>query len=282
MKAQGKAMDNTRKPNMPNLSMDVDEEEFQVRLPAMVHVPGGSFLVGTSDEDIQHLQLHESDWAYEWTDNDLFEAERPQHSLILEAFEIGQFPVTNQEYNCFISETGYRLPRGWVGFAFPEGMDTHPVVGVSKIDAEAYCDWLNKRTGSTFRLPSEVEWERAARSTDGRLYPWGNTFDPWRCNTAESAKRGTTPVGSYSPSGDSYLGVADMVGNVWEWTGSIFSPYPYDRTDGREARQPKTRYVIRGGSWYYTRKLARCAARESMFEDHLSPIIGFRLARSIA
>jgi len=216
-----------------NPSADVESDEIQVRQPTMISVPAGSFLVGTSDADITHLQLHESDWAYEWTDNDLFEAQRPQHSVVLSAFEIGLTPVTNIEYHMFITATGYRLPRGWIGFYYPEGMENHPVVGVSKKDSEAYCAWLNLRIGSDYRLPTEVEWERAARGTDGRIYPWGNTFDPWRCNTSESARRGTTPVGFFSPSGDSYLGAADMVGNVWEWTSSILMPYPYDLQDGR-------------------------------------------------
>jgi formylglycine-generating enzyme required for sulfatase activity len=94
-------------------------------------------------------------------------------------------------------------------------------------------------------------------------------------------KKGTSPVGLYSPGGDSYLGIADMVGNVWEWTKSIFKPYPYIASDGREEKINRGNYVIRGGSWYYTRKLARCAAREGMMDDHASPIIGFRMARTI-
>lgn len=253
----------------------------QFRLPFMVQIQGGIFLMGTSDDDIKHLQLRESDWAYDWSDNELFENEQPQHRIQLAAFEIGQFPVTNIEYHLFIRDSGYRLPRGWIGFRFPDGMDFHPVVGVSKIDAETYIKWLNDRTKMNYRLPTEAEWERSARGDDNRIYPWGNTFDPWRCNTAESMKKGTTPVGFYSPGGDSFSGIADLVGNVWEWTNSIFKPYPYIAADGREEKVPKANYVIRGGSWYYTRKLARCAAREGMKDDHSSPIIGFRLARTL-
>lgn len=251
------------------------------RLPLMIKIPAGLFLMGTSDDDIKHLQLRESDWAYDWTDNELFESEQPQHRVSLAAFEIGQFPVTNSEYHLFIKDSGYRLPKGWIGFRYPDGMEFHPVVGVSKIDAEQYIKWMNERTELDYRLATEAEWERGARGEDARIYPWGNTFDPWRCNTAESMKKGSTPVGLYSPGGDSYLGAADMVGNVWEWTSSQMKPYPYRPDDGREERKPRASYVIRGGSWYYTRKLARCAAREGMLEDHISPIIGFRLARSL-
>jgi toxoflavin biosynthesis protein ToxD len=257
-----------------------DPNNSQYRLPFMVPVPACTFLMGTSDDDIKHLQLRESDWAYDWTDNELFENEQPQHKVVLPAFEIGQFPVTNIEYHLFIKDSGFRLPKGWIGFRFPDGLEFHPVVGVSKIDAEAYIKWMNDRTGMLYRLPTEAEWERSARGEDARIFPWGNTFDPWRCNTAESMKKGTTPAGFYSPGGDSYLGVADLVGNVWEWTSSIFKPYPYRADDGREEHKLRTAYVTRGGAWYYTRKLARCAAREGIFDDHSSPIIGFRLARS--
>jgi toxoflavin biosynthesis protein ToxD len=258
----------------------VDPTTSKVKLPVMVSVQGGEFLMGTSDEDITRLQLKESDWAYEWSDNDLFDNEQPQHVVILKPFEISQNPITNSEYFLFTWDTGYRLPRGWSGIRFADDTGNHPVTGVNRVDAEAYIKWLSDRTKLQYRLPTEAEWERAARGDDGRVYPWGNTFDPWRCNTAESAKRGTTAVGFYSPGGDSLTGCVDMVGNVWEWTSSIFMPYPYRPDDGREERKPGSKYVIRGGAWYYTRKLARCSAREGMFPEHQSPSIGFRIART--
>lgn len=249
--------------------------------PSMIEVSEGEFLMGTSDENIKQLQLKESDWAYEWSDNDLFAAEQPQHKVFLSAFEIAKYPVTNADYHLFIWDAGYRLPRSWTSFTFRDDTEDHPVVGVSKVDAEEYTEWLNKKTGMNFRLPTEAEWERAARGKDARIFPWGNTFDPWRCNTAESVKKGTTPVGFYSPGGDSPCGVADMVGNVWEWTQSLFVPYPYEPgTDGENARA-RGRFVVRGGAWYYSRKLARCTAREGILANYLSPSIGFRLARSL-
>lgn len=254
----------------------------KVSPPIMIEIPSGEFLLGTSEDNIKLLQLRESDWAYEWSDNDLFVAEQPQHRVLLSAFEIARYPVTNADYHRFIWDVGHRLPRNWTGFTFREDTENHPVVGVSKLDAEAYIEWLNQKTGLTFKLPTEAEWERAARGTDGRLYPWGNTFDPWRCNTAESVKKGTTPVGFYSPSGDSPCGAADMVGNVWEWTQSLFVPYPYTPNTSQAAAKAKGRYVVRGGAWYYSRKLARCTAREGILVNHLSPSIGFRLARSLS
>lgn len=249
--------------------------------PLMIEIKEGEFLMGTSADNIKLLQLKESDWAYEWSDNELFAAEQSQHTVQLPAFEIAKYPVTNAEYHAFIWDVGHRLPRDWIGFTFREDTEDHPVVCVSRMDVDAYIRWLNQKTSMNFRLPTEAEWERAARGTDGRLYPWGNTFDPWRCNTAESLKKGTTPVGTYSPSGDSPSGVADMVGNVWEWTESPFVPYPYNPNSTVDDVKARGRYVVRGGAWYYTRKLARCAAREGILANYLSPSIGFRLARSL-
>ena len=265
---------------------NVDKEEnsskssSKIKTPPMLLVPAGKFLMGTSDDDIKRLQLKESEWAYDWYDNNLFDNEQPQHVVSLDEFEIAQYPVTNQEYHVFVWDMGYRLPKGWTGFTFPEDMDNHPITSISKIDAEAYIKWLNAKLGEHFRLPTEAEWERSARGVDGRIFPWGNTFDPWRCNTVESLKKTTTPVGSYSPSGDSICGAADMVGNVWEWTSTLFRPYPYRADDGREEKKPGERYVMRGGAWYYSRKLARCASREGMTENHISQATGFRLART--
>lgn len=257
-----------------------DLNKPQIKLPNMILIPGGSFLMGTSEEDIKQLQLKESDWAYEWNDNNLFAAEQPQHIVTLEPFEIEQYSVTNADYHVFIWDTGYQLPKSWDGFKYREDMATHPVVGVSKKDAEAYIAWLNEKTSKNFRLPNEAEWERTARGTDGRIYPWGNTFDPWRCNTAESVKKSTTPVGFYSPGGDSPCGAADMIGNVWEWTSSLFLPYPYQADQTGYEHKNNSRYVIRGGAWYYTRKLARCSTREGMHADRVSNSVGFRLART--
>ena len=177
----------------------IPTSQNKTKPPALIQIPGGSFIMGTSEENINLLQLKESDWAYDWSDNDLFAAEQPQHRVTLNAFEISQFPVTNAEYHSFIWDSGHRIPRTWTGYTFREDTDNHPVVGVSKTDAEAYIRWLSQKTGVEFRLPTEAEWERAARGDDGRIYPWGNTFDPWRCNTAESVKKGTTQNGSYSP-----------------------------------------------------------------------------------
>ncbi|MCI0520739.1 MAG: formylglycine-generating enzyme family protein [Chloroflexi bacterium] len=260
----------------------------KVKPPEMATIPAGGFIMGTSDDQIRSLVIREEDWALEWYEKSLFSTEQPQHDVALPTYELARFPVTNAEYHQFIWETGHRVPRGWIGFHFAESTAEHPVVGVSMKDALAYCQWLNnkftKSNGGSdrpFRLPSEAEWEKASRGQDDRLYPWGDEFDPWRCNTVESGKRGTTARGEYSPGGDSAWGVIDMAGNVWEWTASLHQPYPYDPGDGREDVNTMGTYVIRGGAWYYSHKLSRCSAREGALPTFLSPALGFRLARSI-
>lgn len=266
--------------NTGSLSLSSTWEALKIRIPNMLPVPEGEFLMGTSMDDIRTLLLKESDWAYDWHDRDLFTNEQPQHKVTLPAFEIAQYPVTNADYLAFVWDTGHPLPKEWHSINHAHGREMHPVTGVTRLDAEAFCAWLSERLESTFRLPTEAEWEKAARGVDGRIFPWGNLFDPWRCNTSESAKKDTTPAGSYSPGGDSPFGLADMVGNVWEWTSSYLHPYPYLPGSSREERTANGRCVIRGGAWYYSRKLARCAAREGVMENHQSPSIGFRLART--
>ena len=131
-----------------------------------------------------------------------------------------------------------------------------------------YCRWLNQILKSEIvnrkleiRLPTEAEWEKAARGTDGREYPWGNTFDKNKCNTDEGGKGGTTPVGLYSLQGDSPYGCADMSGNVWEWCHSLYKPYPYKASDGREGEKVSSARVLRGGSFIGGVRDARCAFR---------------------
>jgi formylglycine-generating enzyme required for sulfatase activity len=133
------------------------------------------------------------------------------------------------------------------------------VVLVSWHDAVAYCNWLAEVTGKPYHLPSEAEWEKGGRGSDGRIYPWGNQWDAKRCNSEEGSKGGTTPVGAY-PHGASPHGLLDMAGNVWEWTRSLWGEdwqkpsfkYPYDPDDGREDLNAPASVcrVLRGGSWY--------------------------------
>jgi formylglycine-generating enzyme required for sulfatase activity len=247
--------------------------------PDMILIPEGNVLMGTSTVHVRYL-LSTEEWAEEWYSHDMFRIEQPQHTILVPAFEIARYPVTNAEYHLFVWETGYRVPRFWTGFRYEEELANHPVVGISRVDALAYCEWLSREVGMKYRLPNEVEWERAARGDDDRIYPWGNTFDPWRCNTSESGRRATVEVGSFSPGGDSPWGVNDLIGNIWEWTSTILRAYPYDPNDGRESLSSTDVCVIRGGSWFYSRKLARCSAREGVVPTYVSPSLGIRLAKT--
>jgi len=228
--------------------------------PEMVPVPAGPFLMGTSDEQIRDM-LKRFKWAKEFKKKGYFDREQPQHEVTLPAYEIGRYPVTNAEYAAFVETTGHDAPRHWRDGRLAEEVADHPVVHVSWNDALAYVNWLAERTGQPYRLPTEAEWEKAARGSDGLLWPWGNDWDPERANCKPDGPGETTPVGQYSPAGDSPYGCADMAGNVWEWTRSLYQPYPYNSEDGRNDLQLEGARVLRGGSWDYGRDVARCAAR---------------------
>jgi len=166
-------------------------------------------------------------------------------------------------------------PRWWHDPACNQ--PTQPVVGVCWHEARAYCAWLSAQTGQDYRVPSEVEWEVAARGQAARRYPWEGDFDPGRCNSFESHVRGTTPVGVF-PDGDTPQGIADMSGNVCEWTGSLYRPYPYRADDGREnSKDGDGRRVVRGGSWRHYRERARCAYRYHTHPGDRGLDLGFRV-----
>ena len=137
--------------------------------------------------------------------------------------------------------------------------------------------WLSLETGQSFRLPSEAEWEKACRGTTGLVYPWhSRDISPEKLNYNSNVGY-TTPFGSYSPDGDSPYGAADMAGNVWEWTSSEYTSYPYDATDGRENLDRKNLRVVRGGSFNYDTSYVRCAVRFRNYAGYAYGIIGFRV-----
>lgn len=197
---------------------------------AMIYVPAGDFLFGSQKQTVS-----------------------------LDAFWIDRTPVTNAEYSRFVAATGRAAPRHWQGSTPPAELAAHPVVWVTWHDAQAYADWAG------LQLPSEQQWERAARGVDGRSYPWGDVWFADRCNSAETGSRGTLPVGHFSPAGDTPVGCVDMAGNVWEWTASW-----YDESQARRA--------VRGGAWNSNRRQANATARRqydpTLAHDHY----GFRLA----
>jgi TatA/E family protein of Tat protein translocase len=219
----------------------------------MILIPAGEFWRGTSDADILEMRVR-----FVW-EPELFEDEKPQRKIYLDAYYIDETPVTNEEYKRFVDATGHRVPYGWNENwrTFPEGKGAHPVVNVNWDDANAYARWAGKR------LPTEAEWEKAARGTDGRRYPWGNEFDSSRCNSWESGIHTTTPVGRYSPRGDSPYGVKDMAGNVWEWCADWYDENYYKNSPKENPKGPASgRYrVLRGGSWNFGSNDVRAASR---------------------
>jgi formylglycine-generating enzyme required for sulfatase activity len=196
-----------------------------------------------------------------------FEDEKPCHwASIPYDFWIGRFPITKQQFGEFIVSARYSRKRS----AHWKYTGTHPVINARWKDVQLYLRWLNAHYGDelpdglAYRLPTEAEWEKAARGVDAREWPWGNEFDRSLCNSSESDLCATTPVGTYSPAGDSPYGCADICGNTWEWTQSLYRPYPYDPNDGREVLRGSGLRVVRGGSFYRDSRLVRCAYRKSV------------------
>ncbi|MFZ5911886.1 MAG: formylglycine-generating enzyme family protein [Chloroflexota bacterium] len=228
--------------------------------------------------------------------------EMPAQVLHVSDYFIMKYPVTNAQYHQFMQATGYRAPLFWKDGVYPADKANHPVVGVALQDALAFCAWAGQVTGLPVRLPTEPEWEKAARGPEVRLFPWGNEWKEGLCNTREGKQNGATPVDQFSPQGDSPYGIADMGGNVQEWCSSLFGPYPYDPADGREeyvyslqesdlmpkiwgtgttsliesAEASTGKSVIRGGSWRESKFQARCAYRGWAAPMHRSEDTGFR------
>ena len=199
--------------------------------------------------------------------------EKNQHLVTLPTFQISKVPITNRVYQQFVIATGYSTPGHWFNGHAPVGLAEHPVVYVDWHDANAFCRWAQ------VRLPTEAEWEKAARSFDGRQWPWGNRLpDITLANFGQDMKSGTTTqVGAYMSGASSY-GVLDMAGNVWEWVSSAYRPYPYSTEDGREEPVLPEQRVLRGGSFYsdHSRYL-RCATRSMSYPDRRRDHIGFRV-----
>lgn len=199
----------------------------------MVAVAAGEFMLGTDEVDETHY-AEEQGIVKPWLVD-----ENPAHKVYLPAYYIDRTEVTNAEYADFVRTTHHAPPSYWENGAFRKGSDRYPVVMVRWQEAQDYCHW---RGG---RLPTEAEWEKAARGTDGRRYPWGNEFDPKRANVGGQSQD-LAPAGSY-PEGKSPYGTLDMIGNAWEWTADWYRPYPGSRYQSREYGRPLK--VIRGNSW---------------------------------
>ncbi|MGC9332677.1 MAG: formylglycine-generating enzyme family protein, partial [Anaerolineae bacterium] len=268
-----------------------------------VRIPKGQFVMGSKDDD-------ESAW----------DDEKPQHTLeIPYDYWVGRYPASNAQFGEFVRATSFetRAEReGWcwvwnmgdgrwgkvegANWRHPLGtnssitaLEEHPVVQVCWYDVLAFCEWLNQKhindlqQGYHFRLPSEAEWEKAARGTDGREWPWGNESDAALCNSKDGGRFRTTGVGAHSPQGDSVYGAADMSGNVWEWTLTLWGKdrekadfvYPYLGTDGRENQSAGDGFfrIIRGGSFKDNIRAVRSACRDLDPPYYSLNNLGFRV-----
>ena len=246
-------------------------------LETMVEIPAGSFIMGT---DLPRTDLQN----------------QPQHVAEVGAFLIDKYPVTNAQYARFVAETGHRPPLHWKGGKMPEGREFHPVVMVSWFDASRYAAWAGKR------LPTEKEWERAARGQDGRRWPWGDRMDPVRLNTYYQV--GATTEVLRFPEGASPDGVMDMAGNISEWVADDFMPYPGSTAPSELfiAKMPSMprspaersmgvadfielsddRYkILRGGSWKSDPFSTSVFHRNFSLPNMASDFYGFRCAQDV-
>lgn len=199
--------------------------------------------------------------------------EFPQRQVFVDTFLIDVYEVSNDQYAAFIQATGYPAPSGWTNRFYPLGQANFPVTGVTWADASSYAAWVG------CRLPTEVEWEKAARGTDGRIYPWGNLFIAADCNFSGSNIGHTTLPGTYI-SGRSPYGVSDMAGNVAEWTADVYQLYAGNTTAMIFKVDPNLR-VIRGGAFDSSKDSLRCSARDSKNSTIGYVDIGFRTVRSL-
>ena len=215
----------------------------------MVFIEEGKFCLGSDEE----------------TDSDCY----PMHEVYTRAFYMDRYPVTNSKYRDFVEATGYKSQGGWES-SFLVELENHPVSNITCNDAMEYAKWAGKR------LPTEVEWEKAARGNDKRKYPWGNIWEELNLNSKNYNMKGTTPVDRF-PQGKSPFGVMDMMGNTWEWTASLYAPYP--NTEG--VMKKGTGRVVRGGSWVNFLRFSGVTIRFEAFPDEFGPDIGFRCVRDV-
>ena len=245
-------------------------------LLGFVEIPAGPFLMG-SDPAIDGQAFENERWS----------GQTVQGTLDLPVFYFDRYEVTIAQFAAFVDATGFSVSEQTL-----QAAPNHPVAAVSWPDALAYCRWLDStlrespqtppalnrllREGWRVTLPTEAEWEKAARGTDGRIYPWGNAP---RRDRANYQGQGTTPVGSY-PCPECPFGLLDMSGNVWEWTRSPYQSYPFDPADDREGLGADALWVIRGGSFTDPQRNVRAAIRGGGDPGARRPFMGFRVAIS--
>jgi len=240
-----------------------------VRPEGMVLIPSGEFIMGSNEEDREGKAMEVGSRKPWYLD------EHPQQKLALPAYLIDQYEVTNTKYKRFVEAMKRRSPSDWENGAYPPGQESYPVVSINWYEAQDFCRWAGKR------LPTEAEWEKAARGTDGRIWPWGNEFSAQKANTGPAGIGGPRPVGSF-PGDRSPSGVYDLAGNVMEWTESWYLPYAGSTYKGQEFGERFK--VVRGDSWgegghYYLPHFSRAAFRLNAPPEERYDYIGFRCAK---
>ena len=264
----------------------VQAEQPGSLVPAVVEIPAGAFISGSDRTEREFAYtLDEVAYGHQATrTRGWYEREAQRGESHTRAYSIVRTPVTNAQYAAFVKATGHRVPAVsaalWASFGVihpfertrqfawsdgvPPSRGNHPVVLVSREDAEAYARWLSQLTGQKWRLPSELEWEKAARGTDGRYFPWGNDFDAALLNSHDAGPFTTTDVGTFT-AGGSPFGMLDAAGQVFEWT-----------SDNRG----ETRGIVKGGSWDDKGcGVCRPAARHARPVGIKHILIGFRVIR---
>jgi iron(II)-dependent oxidoreductase len=234
----------------------------------MVLIPAGPFWMGNNGRG---------------ADGPGDEDEQPLHQVAVDAFYMDQYETTNAMYKTFVDATGGTPPKQWPQGTYPPGRANHPVTFISWHEASEFCRWAGKR------LPTEAEWEKAARGADQRIFPWGNDFDPTKANTPQhwlalKQPGNTMPVGSFE-AGKSPYGLYDMAGNVYEWVADWYLPYPGNQFPNRQYGHRLK--IVRGGSWYdclsYGCGLSSPSYNRSRFNpDVRNKGFGFRCAKSPA
>lgn len=239
-------------------------------ISGMIYIPAGEFIMGSSDEDIEmFLQF------FIYRRPSRFANEQPQHTVYLDSFYIDKYEVTNAQYGEFIQATGHPAPIYWNNELYNQS--EQPVIVITWEDAKAYAEWAGKR------LPTEAEWEKAARGTDGRIWSWGNEWDATKLNSNDvGAIDGyiySSPVGSF-PQGVSPYGVHDMMGNVWEWIADWYDANYYSYSPKINPKGPASGsyHVLRGGDWSMNKDFMRCASRFGLGPG--SMLTGFRCVKS--
>ncbi len=243
--------------------------------PQMIEIPAAEGLIGISASTIDEVVSEFQHYGVlaEW-----IEKETPQHKVNINAYRLAKYCVTNKEYEAFLLDSHEEeIPSSWLFGIFPEHLANHPVYGISVESAEAYIAWLNQKTGRSYRLPREEEWEYAAKGDDKRTYPWGEHYSADHANTVEGGIVTTSPVGLF-PKGNGPFGHADLAGNVEEYLSNDYGPYPGAEIIADDLLITRKQYrVARGGSFTRFRDLARTTRRHGWYESELY-VMGFRLA----